>query len=160
MRRIKKNMIFFIICIMVILQTSPIYAYEENVEWYEMVEGDFDIISENNMAISPYSLYIMDVMTSMIKLSSSKLGLRADVYCSAKMKSIDVTFYLQKKSGSSWVTVSSGSASTATNVSSTVKQMTVSGLSSGTYRTKAVAFVRDYSGYGETFTGYSGSLTI
>lgn len=160
MKKVRKCIVSFMVCVIAIMQVLPIYAYEEPIEWYEMVEEDFEVVSEESIEISPYSLYIMDVMTSMKKLSSSKLGLRADIYCSAKMQSIAVTFYLQKHSGSSWVTVSSGAASTSTNVSSTVKQMTVSGLSSGTYRTKAVAFVRDYSGYGETFTGYSGTLTI
>ncbi|MGN0250859.1 MAG: hypothetical protein ACI4EH_05805 [Oliverpabstia sp.] len=160
MKKIKRCIVIFMVCIMSMAQALPIYAYDESIEWYEMVEENFEVVSEDSIEIEPYSLYIMDVMTTTKKLSSSKLGLRADIYCSAKMKSIDVTFYLQKSSGSSWVTISSGSASTATDVYSTVKQMTVSGLSSGTYRTKAVAFVRDYSGFGETFTGYSGSLTI
>ena len=163
MRNSNKFLVMMLVCLMALVQIVPVYAGEGSVEWYEMNEENFEtveIIERNDTDIAPYTLYIMDVITSTAKLSSSKLELRADVLCSSKMRSIDVTFYLQKKSGSSWVNVSSGSASTATNVSSTVKQMTVSGLSSGIYRTKAVAFVQDYYGYGETFTGYSGTLSI
>lgn len=160
MSKMKKFTVIIMICLMTFLQVFPVYADEESTEWYEMVEEDFEVVVGGENGISPYMLYIMDVMTATAKLSSSKLGLRADVLCSTKMRTIDVTFYLQKKSGSSWVTVASKAASTATNVSNTVKQMTVSGLSSGTYRTKAVALVTDYYGYGETVTGYSGALTI
>ena len=160
MKREKRYLVFLIACVL-FLYAFPVYAEENSTEeWYEMIEEEFELEEENIGDISPYTVYIVDVQTSLAKLSSSKLGLRADVYCDSTVQSIVVTFYLQKYNGSSWVNVSSGTASAATNVSSTAKQATVSGLSSGTYRAKTVTRVTDKYGYAETVTGYSGSLTI
>lgn len=159
--KIRKRVITLILSVMLtLIQIVPVYAEENNEEWYEMIEESFDMTEPVSEAIMPYTLYIMNIITSTVKLSSSKLGMRADVLCASTVRSINVTFYLQKKSGTSWVNVASKTSSTSYNVSNTAKQMTVSGLSSGTYRTKAVAYVTDSSGYGETLTGYSGSLTI
>lgn len=162
MKKIKKYISLIVVCVSLMLQIMPVYAEENStVEWYDMVEEDFDVIGENlDEGIMPYTRYIMNVATSMAKISSSKLGLRADVYCASTVQSITVTFYLQKKSGSTWVNVASGTSSSSTNVSSAAKQMTVSGLSSGTYRAKAVAMVRDTYGYAETLTSYSGAISI
>lgn len=162
MKRRKKYISFILIITIFLLSIIPVSAEEnDDSEWYEMTEEEFDGANagEGDFAV-PYTLYIMNVASSIAKLSSSKVGLRADVYCTSTVQSITVTFYLQKYTGSSWKTVSSGTASAATNVSSTVKQMTVSGLSSGTYRAKTETLVRDKYGYAETVTGYSGSLTI
>ncbi|MGN0263383.1 MAG: hypothetical protein ACI4DX_03195 [Oliverpabstia sp.] len=160
MRKIKKIISLLLICMIFIVQVLPVSAQEDsNDEWYEMVEEDFEMVESSGTEISPYTLYIMDVVTSLVKLSSSKVGLRADVLCSSTMNTITVTFYLQKYTGSSWKNVSSGVTSSS-NVAHAIKQMTASGLSSGTYRAKAVAMVRDSSGYAETFTGYSGSLKL
>lgn len=148
-----------IVCLLTIMQTCPTYAENVSDEWYEMVDEEFEMPGVDAYEISPYKLYLIDVITSLAKLGSGKVGLRADVYCAATMPSITITFYLQKSNGSSWVNVASGTAS-ATNVSRTAKSKTVSGLSSGTYRAKAVVLVRDSSGYAESLTGYSGSLTI
>lgn len=149
---------------MILSQSFPVYA-DDNIgeEWYTMVEESFENAEEQvgeSEEVMPYTLYVVDVVSAIAKISSSKVGLRADVYCASTVQSITVTFYLQKYNGSSWTNVSSGTASVATNVSSTTKQMTVTGLSSGTYRTKTVTLVRDKYGYSETVTGYSGSLTI
>ena len=107
--------------------------------------------------IEPYTMYLMNVHTYLSQLGSNKLGLRADVFCSSSVKTIKVSFYLQKKYGTTWKDVSSGVAY-ASNTSSTVKQMTVSGVTSGTYRAKTVTMVVDSAGYTEAVTGYSGSL--
>lgn len=162
MKIIKKYCLMVLVCVLLLLQIIPVYAEDNSTnEWYEMVEEDFDVNGQNlEEGIMPYTQYIMNVLTSMAKISSTKLGLRADVYCASTVQSITVTFYLQKKSGSTWVNVASGTSSASTNVSSAAKQMTVSGLSSGTYRAKAVAMVRDQYGYAETLTSYSGSITI
>ncbi len=161
MKKSKKYIVIILSCMLFLLQIVPVYAEENNnIEWYEMIEEEYETVGNVDDAITPYTQYILNVVTSMTKLSSSKLGLRADVYCVSTVQSITVTFYLQKYTGSSWKTVSSGTASAATNVSSTAKQMTVSGLSSGTYRAKTETLVRDKYGYAETVTGYSGSLTI
>lgn len=161
MKKRKRYVAIIMVCVMFILQAFPVYAEENSTdEWYEMVEENFEPTEDFAEGIMPYTLYIMDVQTSLAKLSSSKLGLRADVYCTTTVQSITVTFYLQKYNGSTWVNVSSGTPSPATNVSSTAKQATVSGLSSGTYRAKSITRVVDKYGYAETVTGYSGSLTI
>lgn len=157
MKYLKRFFITFIITILSLAQISTVYA-EENNEWYEMVEEDFEVI-DDLPDILPYTMYIMNVQTALAKLESNKLGLRADVWCVSTVKTIKVTFYLQKLSGSTWKNVSSGVAS-ASNVSATTKQMTVSGLTSGKYRAKTVTMVMDNNGYAETVTGYSGSLTI
>lgn len=162
MGKVKKNIILTLVCVLSLLQVLPVYAEDNSdTEWYEMIEEEFEIVDDAaDNIVAPYTLYIVNVQTSLLKISSSKLGLRADVYCASKVQSITVTFYLQKYNGSSWVNVSSGTASAATNVSSTAKQATVSGLSSGTYRAKTVTRVTDQYGYSESVTGYSGSLTI
>lgn len=161
MKKKKKYIVVILSCILFLLQIVPVYAEEnDNTEWYEMIEEEYEEIGNIDNAIMPYTQYILNVLTSMTKISSSKLGLRADVQCVSTVKSITVTFYLQKYNGSSWTTVSSGTASTATNVSSTAKQMTVTGVSSGQYRAKTVTRVVDKYGYSESVTGYSGSITI
>lgn len=161
MKKGRKYIIFLISCLLLVMQTISVYAEENSsTEWYEMVEEEFDSSDESIDGIMPYTQYIVDVQTTIAKISSSKVGLRADVYCDSTVNSISVTFYLQKKSGSSWVNVASGTPSSATNVSSTAKQVTVSGISSGTYRAKSVTRVVDKYGYSESVTGYSGSITI
>ena len=163
MKKIKKSILLILTCALFLVQVFPVYAENNNdvEEWYEMVEEEIEVIQDNtNNMVMPYTLYIVNVQTSLAKLSSSKLGLRADVYCASKVQSITVTFYLQKKSGSTWVNVASGTPSSATNVSSTAKQVTVSGVSSGTYRAKSITRVIDQYGYAETVTGYSGYMTI
>lgn len=159
MKNIKKSVALIMLVSLMICQIVPVYAEDGNItEWYEMVEENYETVDEFD-GILPYTLYIMNVQTSLKKISSSKLGLRADVYCTTAMKTIKVTFYLQKNTGSSWRDVSSGVASDS-NVKWTAKQMTVSGLPSGTYRAKTVTMVMASNGYTETLTSYSGSLTI
>lgn len=156
--KVKKSITIILTFILLILQTAPIYAEDlEATEWYELVEENVELSSGNNPDIMPYTLYIMNVITTMIKIDSGKVGMRADIYCSSVMSKITVTFKLQKLSGSTWTTVGSGVAS-ATNTSSTYKSVTASGVKSGTYRAKAIVMVTDKYGYSETFTGYSGSL--
>lgn len=160
MRKIKKCIVIVMTVMLCLMQVMPIYAEESNsTEWYEMIEEEFEFTENNDTGVVPYTLYIMDVMTSLAKLGSNKLGLRADVYCASTVQSISIKFYLQKKSGSSWINVSSGTVS-ASNVSYTAKSMTVSGVTSGTYRAKTVTRVVDKYGYAETVTGYSGALSI
>ena len=115
----KKIIITLMTVMMLFAQITSVYADEnvDSIEWYEMVEEDFEIVDESNENIMPYTAYIVDVITSTAKISSGKLGLRADVLCSSSMQSIRVTFYLQKKSGSSWVTVASKESSSSYGVS-------------------------------------------
>lgn len=161
MKKSKKYISLILVGMLLMLQIIPVYAEEDSEnEWYEMVEEEYEVVDDDiDDAIVPYTQYIVNVLTSIAKISSSKIGLRADVYCASTVQSATIVFYLQKKSGSSWVNVSSGTAS-ATNFSSTAKQMTVSGVSSGTYRAKTVTTVRDKYGYSESVTCYSGSISI
>lgn len=161
MKKGKRIMALVSLCALLFARVFSVHAEEVSTEWYEMVEEDFETV-ENNLddLVMPYTQYIMNVQTSIAKLSSSKVGLRADVYCASTVQSITVTFYLQKKSGSTWVNVSSGTSSASTNVASAAKQATVSGVSSGTYRAKSVTTVRDKNGYSESVTCYSGSISI
>lgn len=156
----KKYLALVMSLILLFVQMVPVYA--ENCvedEWYELVEEEFEIPGTDVGEITPYTQYIIDVMTFLANLGNGKVGMRASVYCASTVKNVTVTFYLQKKSGSSWVTVGSTSVS-ASNVSSTSKSVTASGVSSGTYRAKTVTRVTDKYGYSETVTGYSGSLNI
>lgn len=160
MKKQKKIISILLVIMIMLMQVLPVSASEEDTdEWYELVEEEFEMPESIDQEISSYTLYIMDVITSLVKISSGKVGLRADVLCSATMKTITVTFYLQKYTGSSWKNVASATTSSS-NVSHAIKQMTASGLTSGTYRAKAVAVAKDSSGYAETLTSYSGSLTI
>lgn len=159
MRKIRKKTVYLLICILLSVQLFPINAYGEEAEWYEMVEEDFESTSITDMDIQPYMLYIVDVITTITKISSTKVGIRADVPCSDTMKTITVTIYLQKSTGSSWTNVGSQTLSSS-NVSSTTKKVTVSGLSSGSYRGKVTAKVTDNYGYSESITGYSGAITL
>lgn len=145
--------------VLLICQIIPVHAENSESEWFQMVEESYEDINQPTSEIEPYTMYLMNVHTYLSKLSSTKLGLRADVFCSATVKTIQITFYLQKLYGTTWKNVSSGVAS-ASNTSTTVKQMTVSGLTSGTYRAKTVTMVVDSMGYAEAVTGYSGTLTI
>lgn len=143
-----------------IMQVVPVFAQEgDTTEWYELVEGNFEISGEIDEQITPYTLYIMNVICSIVKIDSTTVGMRAEIHCAAVMKNISVTMQLQKLSGSTWVNVGSTVLSSS-NTSSTVKSVIASNVSPGTYRTKATAFVTSAGGYSESFAGYSGSITV
>lgn len=145
--RIKKFLVSILLGMMVIISAMPVQAAE--------VEKEINNFSDTE----PYTLYLVDVETTLTKLGAGKLGIRADVYCASVVKKIDITFKLQKKSGSSWVTVATGTASDA-NVSSTGKSVSISGVSAGTYRAQATAMVTDKYGYSEQLSSVTGSFTI
>lgn len=157
--KMKKKFMLVLVSIMICMSAVNVYAGEGDLENYQLVEEDFEIEKEDKTIIAPYTKYLMNVQTTIARLSSGKVGIRADVYCTTVMKNIDITFYLQKKSGSSWATVGTGRSS-ATNVSDVGRSVTVTGASSGTYRGKVIARVTDNYGYSETMTSYSGSITI
>ena len=153
----KKYIALILSCMLVVAQCSLVLASE--TEQYEMVEMNNDDIftTSSQGEVAPCLLYIANIYTSIIKISSNQVGIRAETVCSETV--ISVTYTLQKWNGSQWVRVASKTAS-ASNVAQTVKSYTISGLSSGKYRTKAIASVTGYSGYTESLTGYSGSITI
>ena len=158
--KIKKALAIILAMMMLFTQIVPVCAEETNSdEWYELVEEDFEFVTEPDQSISPYSMYIMNVLASIVKLNSSKVGMRADVPCSAVMKQITVTFYLQKLSGTSWSNVGSTTVY-AYNTSSTTKSITASNLSSCTSRNKVSVKVTAPNGYSETLTSYSGSINL
>lgn len=156
----KKIVAFVLAMIMLLAQVVSISAEEIEVnEWYELVEEDFEIVTEPDQSVSPYTLYLMGVITSIVKVDSSKVGMRAEVLCSSVMSKITITFKLQKLSGTSWHDVGS-TVVYAYNTSSTAKKVTASNLSSGTYRTKASVKVTAPNGISETATGYSGGINL
>ena len=155
----KKILALVLAIMMLFIQIISVSAEETGTdEWYELVEEDFEMDTVPEQDIAPYSLYLMNVLSSIVKINSSKVGMRADVLCAGVMDKITVVFYLQKLSGTSWNTVGSTTVY-ATNVSSTVKSVTASNLSKGTYRTKTSVLVT-VSGYSETLTSYSGSINL
>lgn len=158
--KIKRILAFTLAMVMLCMQAVSVCAEETGIdEWYELVEEDFEMVTEPDQTVSPYALYLMNVITSNTKLSSNKMGMRAEVHCAAVMSKITITFYLQKLSGTSWNNVGS-TVVYAYNTSSTAKKVTVSNLSSGTYRAKACVMVTAPNGISETLTGYSGSLNF
>lgn len=159
MKIVRRTLTLFFVLVLFICQIVPVHAENNESEWFPMVEENYEDFNESTSEIEPYTMYLMNVHTYLSKLSSNKLGLRADVFCSSTVKTIQITFYLQKQYGTTWKNVSSGVAS-ASNVSTTVKQMTVSSLTSGVYRAKTVTMVVDSLGYAEAVTSYSGALRI
>ena len=156
----KKILALVLAMMMLFAQVVSVSANETGTdEWYELVEEDFEMTIEQDQMASPYALYLMNVITSIAKLSSSKVGMRAEVLCSAVMSKITIKFILQKLNGTSWRDAGSTTVY-AYNTSHTAKSITASNLSSGTYRTKAVVLVTASNGYGETLTGYSGSINL
>lgn len=158
--KVKRLLVLVLTMMMLFAQVVSVSANETGEdEWYELVEEDCEMVTESEQTISPYSLYLMNVITSIVKKDSNKVGMRAEVLCSAVMSKITITFYLQKLSGTAWNTVGSTTVY-AYNTSSTAKTVTASNLSKGTYRTKASVMVTASNGYAETLTGYSGSIGI
>lgn len=133
----------------------------EDEQQYEMVENTDWLPGEmsENTDISTYTLYIADIYTSIVKVSSTQVSIYAETVCSQKVKSIKVIYILQKWNGSKWVDIVSRTA-TAYDVSSTHKSYTISGLGTGKYRCKASAVATGYNGYAEGLAGYSGSISL
>lgn len=133
----------------------------EDDQQYEMVENADWLPGEmsENTDISTCTLYIADIYTSIVKVSSTQVSIHAQTICSETVKSIKVTYILQKWNGSKWVNVASQTA-TAYNASSARKSYTISGLGSGSYRCKASATATGYNGYAESLAGYSGSISL
>ena len=161
-RNMKKYIAMLLSCILIMSQGTIIFAgdNDDTEVQYEMVE-----ISDENMPIGegmdvvPLTLYLSNVYTSIVKLSSTKVSIRAQAVCAQTVKSIKVTYILQKWNGSKWVDVASAT-STSYDVSNTHKSYSISGLSSGKYRCKANAQATGYNGYSESLVGYSSSISL
>ena len=158
----KKYIAMLLSCILIMSQGTIIFAGEndDTEVQYEMVE-----ISDENMPIGegmdvvPLTLYLSNVYTSIVKLSSTKVSIRAQAVCAQTVKSIKVTYILQKWNGSKWVDVAS-TTSTSYDVSNTHKSYSISGLSSGNDVCKANAQATGYNGYSESLVGYSSSISL
>lgn len=156
----RKIMGMLMTALMVMTVALPVQAEEiQQTEHFEMVEEVVEDSIQDEVLVQPYTKYLGNVHTTIKKASATQILLRADVYCSETVSKIETIFYLQKNYSGTWKTVSTGSAST-TNASSMSKGMSVSGVSSGTYRAKTVTRVTDKYGYSESLTGYSSSITI
>lgn len=157
----KKSILVLLMCAILCMSGVSVYAEEEKQGQYQLIEENFDVgVMEKGIEdITPYTKYLIDIQTTIARLDAGKVGIRAHVYCSQKVKSVNIKFYLQKKSGSSWTTVATGSAS-ASDVTDVAKSVSTTGVPSGTYRGKVTAMVTDKYGYSETMTGYSGSISM
>ena len=67
------------------VDTKEQYEMVENTEW---VPTDVD----NNASVSPCTLYIADIYTSIVKVSSTQVSIQAQTICSETVKSIKVTY--------------------------------------------------------------------
>ena len=105
----KKYIALILSCVLMVLQWSMVFAEDFNAEseQYEMVEMDNDEIftSNSESEVEPYLMYIANVYTSIVKISSNQVGIRGETVCSQKVKSIKVNYSLQKWNGSEWVDV-------------------------------------------------------
>lgn len=157
----KKSILVVLMCVILCMSGVSVYAQDGKKEQHQLIEENFetDVMEKRIEDFNPYTKYLIDVQTTIARLDAGKVGIRAHVYCSQKVKSVNIKFYLQKKSGSSWVNVATGSAS-ASDVTDIAKSVSTTGVSSGTYRGKAIVMVTDKYGYSETMTGYSGSISI
>lgn len=158
-RRIRS--IIALIMVLFICQAIPVSGGEQ--EWYELNEIAVDEDWQQDISYSdevvPYSRYIMGASATLLKGGSKELLMRSEVFCTQEMSAITTSFTLQKKSGSSWITVGKGSVS-AYNSNHMYKGMSASGVSSGTYRCVADTRVTNSTGYSETISVISGQVTI
>lgn len=159
----KKFLAILLSSILILTQGVMTFAAEESEseQTYEMVETNDWIPEEisSNGIVEPYTLYIADIITSIVKVSATQVSIRAQTVCSQTVKSIKVTYILQKWNGSKWVDVASQTA-TAYDTATAHKSYTISGLGSGSYRCKASATVTGYNGYSESLAGYSSSISL
>lgn len=158
----KKYIAIILNCVLLLSQGTMIFAAEDNnidIQ-YEMTEIEDDSMPiGNGFDVAPVTLYLANVYTSIVKINSSQVSIRAQAVCAQTVKSIKVVYVLQKWNGSKWIDAASATA-TAYDVSSTHKSYSITGLSTGTYRCKASAQATGYNGYSETLTGYSGSISL
>ena len=98
-RNMKKYIAMLLSCILIMSQGTIIFAGEndDTEVQYEMVE-----ISDENMPIGegmdvvPLTLYLSNVYTSIVKLSSTKVSIRAQAVCAQTVKSIKSYIYTAK----------------------------------------------------------------
>lgn len=158
----KKYFMLALTAIMLCTSTSTIWANGNNVEEiYELECEDFYVEKSTllNEEFAPYTRYIMNVQPTIKNFGGGKVGIHAAVYCTTAMRSINITYKLQKKSGSSWTTVATTTQSTS-NVSSATKSVTASNVGAGTYRAYVTAMVTDSFGYSESLSSVTSSIIV
>lgn len=158
----KKKLSILLTLILIFALTVPVAAEESrenDAEWYDLVEEDFELTEDTAGSVMPRTMYIGNVHTYITKISSGKVGMRADVYCSGTVAKIQTTLTLQKLIGNTWTNVGSGVVSTTDDYQMS-KSVTASNVSAGTYRARAVTKVTAYSGYTESVTVYTGRITM
>ena len=151
----------YVIFLFVLLMFSGVTVFAgeaEDAEWFEMTEGEGDSVIQPEIA-NPYNLYLGSVYTAISYPGDYDIKLRAEVYCSDTVATIQTNFYLQKKYNGVWTTVSQGTA-TKTDSHYMYKNMYVYNVTAGTYRCMTNTKVTSYSGYAETMDSYSPSVTI
>ena len=101
----KKYIALVLSCLLLVLQCNLVFA--EETEQYEMVEMENDDIftTTSQGEVAPCLMYIANIYTSVLKISSNQVGIRAETVCSENVKTITVTYVLQKWNGSKWVDV-------------------------------------------------------
>lgn len=155
----KRKVSILLSFILMFMLAVPTAAEETDTEWYELVEEDFELTEDTATSVMPRTLYLMNVYTYITKISSGKVGMRADVHCAESVAKIETTLTLQKLVNGSWTNVASGVVSTTDNYKMS-KSVTASPISAGTYRARSVTKVTAYSGYSESLTVYTGSITM
>lgn len=107
----KKYIAILLSGILMLAQATIIFAADQENEQqqYQMVEEQDWVpdSSLNDIEISPYTLYLADVVTSIVKVSATQVSIRAQAICGEKVKSITVIYILQKWNGSKWVDIAS-----------------------------------------------------
>lgn len=159
-----KKRIFSAIVLSIVLligQIIPVMGAE--AEWYELHEIPVEEGEQAEKTVLdeavPYTRYIMGTTVTLLQGDSKELLMRSEVFCTDTMSTITTSFTLQKKSGSKWITVGTGSVS-VNNSDHMYKGMSASGVSSGTYRCVADTRVTNSTGYSETVSVTSGQVSI
>lgn len=159
----KKYIAVILSCVLMLSQSSLVFAAEtdNSIESYKMMEETVpdDMFEGEGIDVMPLTLYLANIYTSIVKVNSTKVSIRAQTVCAEDVKSLTVIYTLQKKNGTKWEDVASATATTY-DTSGQHKTYTISNVSSGTYRCKASAKATGYNGYSETLTGYSSSISI
>lgn len=154
----KKYIFMLLMGMYMMLSCISVYAEEnDDTEWFQMVEGENDIVE--NEIVNPYHLYLNNVLTFISYPGNYDLRLRAEVYCGDTMAEIKTIFFLQKKYDKVWKNVSQGTV-TKTNSNYMAKNMYVYDVTPGEYRCVTDTMVTDYIGYSETMDSYSGSIDV
>lgn len=158
----KKKLSILLTLILIFALSVPVAAEESresDTEWYDLVEEDFELTEDTADSIMPRTMYIGNVHTYITKISTGKVGMRADVYCSGTVAKIQTTLTLQKLVNSKWTNVGSGVVSASDNYQMS-KSLAASNVSAGTYRARSDTKITAYSGYTESLTVYTNSITL